>query len=97
MFKQIRTINKDLDSLALDVQSLIDATASAADEGVASARKRLDAMIHDGERAYERLEDGAVKTIKRANVVVKTHPIKSLSVALGVGLALGAALYKRSR
>ena len=97
MFKQIRTINADLDALAEDVQSLINATANAADSKIVNARNRLDSLINNGERAYAKLEDTAVKTIKQTDKAVRSHPFRSLGMALGVGVALGAALYKRSK
>lgn len=97
MFKQIRTINSDLDSLSTDVQALINATAGAADDAVIAARKRLSTLVSDGENAYEQIEDGAVNTVKRANAVVRSHPFKALGIALGVGVAIGSVMYKRSR
>ena len=80
MFKQVRTINSDLDTLSNDVQSLINATATAADKTVIAARKRLDSLFNDGANVIEQIENGAVNGVKRANAVVSKNPIKALGV-----------------
>lgn len=96
MLKQARTISTDLDGLAQDVQSLISATSNAVEETVVAARNRLTALVHTGESAYERLEDSAAKSVKRANEAVHTHPYSALGIALGVGIAIGALIRRRA-
>lgn len=96
MLKQERTISSNLDSMTADLQALINATAGAAEDTVVSARARLAALIGEGQGAYERFEDSAVQSVKRANAVVHSHPYRALGMALGVGVVLGAMMRRHS-
>lgn len=89
MKRYTQGISRDLNEIADDLHTLLNATADVAEEAVENARKRLSAALETGKDVYEHLEEEAVDGAKAADKVVRSYPYHAIGIAFCVGALLG--------
>jgi ElaB/YqjD/DUF883 family membrane-anchored ribosome-binding protein len=85
-----------LENLTEDSQALLLATADAAEHKVVEARKRLTAAVEKSKATWERMQEQSAEAAQAADEAIRDHPYQAMGVALGVGVALGWLLRRRS-
>lgn len=89
----------DLRVVITDAEELLRMTADQAGETAADVRGRVQAKMNQAKADLLRLQDTAVAKAKAAGLAadefVHDNPWKSISVAAGVGLALGLLASRR--
>ena len=83
-----------LENLTDDAQTLLAATADAAEEHVIEARERLAAALSDGQASWKRVRQRCTESAKATDRTIRSHPYQSIAIAAGVG-ALFALLASR--
>lgn len=97
--KDVRALREDFDSLRDDMQELVRALASSGRGSVTGTGQRLQKeaqqrIEHLGER-YSRLRSAGRDRMSRAQSRIEQHPVLSLSIAFGAGLAVGQLMQMR--
>jgi ElaB/YqjD/DUF883 family membrane-anchored ribosome-binding protein len=87
---------KDLKTCACDAQELIKATAGELNEKSHEARLRLKGRLNSAMESCEALEERAIGGVKAADRAIRANPYPPLGIALGVGMALGILIARRS-
>lgn len=96
MSKYTNAVYKQLENLTEDSQALLLATADAAEHKVVEARKRLTAAVEKSKATWERMQEQSAEAAQAADEAIRNHPYQAIGVALGVGVALGWLLRRRS-
>jgi ElaB/YqjD/DUF883 family membrane-anchored ribosome-binding protein len=96
MSKYTNAVYKQLENLTEDSQALLLATADAAEHKVVEARKKLTAAVEKSKATWERMQEQSAEAAQAADEAIRNHPYQAISVALGVGVALGWLLRRRS-
>ena len=87
---------KDLKTAASDAEDLIKAAAGEINEKSKEARQRLKAALSSAKESCEALEEKALNGVKAADRTVRAYPYESLGIALGIGVAIGFLIGRRS-
>ena len=87
---------KDLKTCACDAEDLIKAKAEDIKDKTGGARLRLKATLNSAKETCEAFEERAVNGVKAADRAVRTNPYPTVGIALGIGLALGILIGRRS-
>jgi ElaB/YqjD/DUF883 family membrane-anchored ribosome-binding protein len=92
-------IKVDLESLMLDAEELLKATASDVSEKAKEARARVSAALERAKTTCAHLQEKTASTAKaaakKADTVIREHPYESIGVAFGVGLLLGVVVARK--
>ena len=78
-----------MNQLAEDASALVAATADAAGEKVAEARKRLAAALERGKEIYGHVRQRAVESARGADEALHEHPYQVIAIGVGVGALVG--------
>jgi ElaB/YqjD/DUF883 family membrane-anchored ribosome-binding protein len=82
-----------------DAEQLLESTAGQVGEGAAEARGRIQARLLRAKESLRHLQDSAVARAKVASKATDTYvhdnPWKSIGIAAGVGLLIGALISRR--
>lgn len=87
----------DLDQLARDADTLINATAEMAGDHIGEARKRLAAMLDRGAEIRDIVRDKALAGTKAADCAVHRHLYQTIAIGVGAGIVLGFLAATRNR
>jgi len=87
----------DLKTLGRDADRLVKATTGDAKDGLVQARARLEKAIVSARRTCARTEENLRKGVKATDECVRRNPYRSIGLALGAGLLLGALAAWRRR
>ena len=85
----------DLKLVMRDAEELLNAAGGAAGNKVNEVRNRLGNVLASAKTTYSRVQDKTVGAAKATDRVIRTHPYKSLGIALGVGLLIGVIFARR--
>lgn len=85
----------DLKRVVRDSEELLQATAGAVGDKANQVRERLTDSLETAQRTCHRLEEKAVEGAKAADRVVREHPYRSIGVAFGIGLLIGALVTRK--
>jgi ElaB/YqjD/DUF883 family membrane-anchored ribosome-binding protein len=85
-----KKLMKDLKTLVHQAEEVLALEAGAATEASKEARTRLGHALEAARIAYEDIHDKAVARVESTNQMFHDHPYKSMGVAFGAGLILGA-------
>ena len=80
----------DLKTLMHQAEEVLALEAGAATELSKEAHTKLGHALEAARSTYEDLHDKAVAGVKRTDQMFHDHPYKSMGVAFGVGLLVGA-------
>lgn len=95
MNKNTKAILYDLELLAEDAQTLLEATAEAAGEKIHDARKRLGEALDKRKMIIRGIENDAIGEVRAAAQCVLAHPYKALATGLLLGIAVGWIAFNR--
>jgi len=84
-----------LESLSDDARVLLAATADVAEEHVVEARDRLAAALDEGKVVWTRVKDRAIEGAHTTDRVIRSHPYRAMTIALGVGAVIGLLASRR--
>ena len=89
----------ELRMVVSDAEQLLETTADQVGEGTAEARSRIRARLVQARESLHHLQDSAVARARQAGQATDTYvhdnPWKSIGVAAGVGLLIGALISRR--
>ena len=86
---QIRPGQNDMNTLAKDARSLINATTDVASQKFGEARQRVGEAVDSAKDTAARVRDQAVDYAKATDEAVRHHPYQALGIAFAVGAILG--------
>lgn len=86
---------RDLKAVVQDGEELLRAGAHHISERGAAARERLSAALGSAKETRQRLEERALCSAKKADLMVQEHPYESVGIAFGLGIVLGLMLHRR--
>lgn len=89
MNKQTQAISHDINQLAEDARTLVNATADVAGEKVGQARDRLAAAIEQGKELYGRVRGKTFEGVRAADDVMHKHSYEAIAIGVGAGVILG--------
>ena len=92
--KETPTVTGD-QSLAEDVNEVMEATETETGEKVKELRARLAAAVEAAKAAAQRLEEKTVAAAKATDRTIREHPYTSIGIAFGVGLLIGVLAARR--
>jgi ElaB/YqjD/DUF883 family membrane-anchored ribosome-binding protein len=95
MSKRRHATHKNLGTLAEDARALMTATADAAGEKVADARKRLADSLDSAKEVADRVHEQASGFSEATDEAVNEHPYRAIGIAFGVGALLGHLVSRR--
>ncbi len=79
--------------LMAEAEALVDGPeAERTGERFLTLRERLDDLQERVADAYSHARRHVITTARAAEEAIRTHPYKSVAIALGIGVLLGAAL-----
>lgn len=93
--RNTETLVSDLKRVVRDSEALVQATTGVAGDKAHEIRERLAETLDTARQTCRALEDKTVQSAKAADQIVRSHPYESISVALGIGVILGALLIRR--
>ncbi len=89
-------LTEELQAIANEAEMLIQSKSEDLVEKTKELRDKLASALDTANDTVESLETQAAKGIKAADRAIRSHPYQSLGIALGVGLAVGLLLKRRS-
>jgi ElaB/YqjD/DUF883 family membrane-anchored ribosome-binding protein len=87
---------RDLKTCACDAEELVKATAGDLSEKTRATGLRLKATLNSAKESCEALEEKALTKVKAADRAIRANPYPTLGIALGIGVALGILIGRRS-
>ena len=84
-----------LENLSVDARVLLEATADVAEEHVVEARERLAAALDEGKAVWTRVQHRAIEGAHVTDRVIRSHPYRAMTIALGVGAVLALLASRR--
>jgi ElaB/YqjD/DUF883 family membrane-anchored ribosome-binding protein len=85
----------DLKLVMRDAEDLLKAAGGAAGDRASAIRNRLGNALESAKATCGRIQGKTVSAAKATDRVIHTHTYKSLGLALGAGLLIGAVLARR--
>ncbi len=86
LLEKTKFVEEQIENLNQATSRLVSAVSEAAEEALRNARREL-------KRSYAAAED----LIGEAAQTIKRHPVRSVTIAFGMGLALGWLLSRQGR
>ena len=86
----------DLRAVARDAEELLDATGTALGGKADAARERLRHTVECAKGTCAGLQAQAEKQVMAAENAIRTRPLQSVGLAVGLGVLLGLILSRRS-
>jgi ElaB/YqjD/DUF883 family membrane-anchored ribosome-binding protein len=94
-----KQVMQDLNSLFRHAEELLKATAGDGSEKAKDAQSRvaetLERLKASSASIQEQTVVGAKAAATRTDTVIRTHPYKSIGIALGIGLLLGTLIARK--
>jgi ElaB/YqjD/DUF883 family membrane-anchored ribosome-binding protein len=86
---------RDLKLLVRDAEELLKASAGEAGERIEEARGRLSSALESAKDTCHQIQEKTRQAVRATDVAIHEHPYRSMGLALGVGLIVGALLARR--
>jgi len=83
-------------NLADDANSLVSATADAAENGIDHARNRISSALDNARDVAARVQKQAIQGAKAADQAVRANPYPAIGVAFAVGAIIGFLFRRRN-
>ena len=85
----------DIKSAATHAEQLVESTAGQLTEKSKEAQARLNGALERAKHSCEELQERAAASLRNTENTIKANPLKTVGIALGVGLLLGLLLKRR--
>lgn len=85
-----KKLMRELKSLVHQAEEVLALGAEDRTEAGQEARTKLGQALESARTTYEELHESVIARVKRTNEVIHDHPYRSMGIAFGVGLLLGA-------
>jgi ElaB/YqjD/DUF883 family membrane-anchored ribosome-binding protein len=87
-----KQVMQDLNSLFRHAEELLKATAGDGSEKAKDAQSRVAETLERLKASSASIQE---QTVVGADTVIRTHPYKSIGIALGIGLLLGMLIARK--
>jgi ElaB/YqjD/DUF883 family membrane-anchored ribosome-binding protein len=91
------TASQPQELLKKHAMSLLSATSHIADHKVAEARDKLSKIIETIGEGVEEVEDAALEKAKQAKNYMRSHPLKTVGIAVGVCVLVSLFMASRKK
>lgn len=88
-------LKKDFDTLLMDAQGLLKATAGDVDDKTKDAREKLLKSIEDYKEQIAEAEESIVETARKVDDCIREKPYQAMGISMAAGIFLGWLMSKK--
>ena len=88
-------LTSDLERVVRDSEQLLQHTANAVGDKAKEMRERVSETLDEAKATCRQLEEKAIEGAKATDRVIREYPYKSLGLAFGIGVLLGALVIRK--